>query len=323
MADMSHLPHDSDDYIEAYHFSHIQENIRIYIIYMVSNIGPGKLNNGVAVLIHRDNHSRVITAEYSERSFKAIPLQTGIRSGRSFFRICGPDCVYLRVKLDELEIKLKLVKLAMGPKMVHKDRNIVMNKNEYVSAFVGISDSKSSGSIILHGKTKKLEGHAGMEFFRTNVLPYKYAIDINLSRSMGANGIFLGYYTGVSKEKPVYGRVAIKLNKKYVFEDVILKKVILARSSNRITDFEVAQKTTYLTKKNCQIIETRQKSTGGFKVLDKVTPFLRWILKILFSNPHVLHFLSEIKIDCSNSKTEWKKQKIFSNVLTSAYIMNH
>lgn len=81
ISDLSHVPYTNDGYIEAYQFSHIQQDLRIYIVYLVSNIGPGILNNGIAVLIYENNQSQIFTAEYSKRSFSAQKNKPGIKSG--------------------------------------------------------------------------------------------------------------------------------------------------------------------------------------------------------------------------------------------------
>lgn len=195
-------------YTQAYSINYRDKDFRIYAIFLISNIGPKSLNNGVSVLIHHKGQSRVFTSENDFRTLKAEPGTVRIRSGNHTLELSGvqpgarflnPAKSRLRMNIDapQFRLKLELSQLMRGTRLSGGRVRVSGNAADFVRADVPIAAATASGQMFFRGKEYTLRGVGGMDSIYTNVSPHEYAKSFSLSRSYARGaGVYLAVIRG-------------------------------------------------------------------------------------------------------------------------------
>lgn len=312
-----------DSYIQAWNFTHFQPNLRLYITFIISNLGPGDLNNGVSILIFRNGKSKAITAEYSSRSLSASAGKVGVKSGHNYFSTCGPRCFDLAIKLDTVHVKLKITKVEYGYRMSHRELNISSDSNEFVSAYIPINSAHTTGVLDYDGNHIELSGTTGMEFLLTNRSPHKYARSITLIRSYKKDGISLGFIDATDSGLKKPGRVVVRRKGRIFYEDYISRREVISTLKDRVSGIALPALAYYYgLQKECRIKEKKHTFQGGYFVLNNVSTVLRWLLKTFFAKPYILYYASDLSLECKDSAGNYQTKIKFKNQQSSSYIIN-
>ena len=276
---------------------------RIYLTYIISNIGPGDLNNGVAVLVRHKGQDYAFTAEYAEHSLDAKPGHFGHRAGRSTLK--REHGIYrAKVRIGDLEIDLDL-RPDNSTGFVSTDIPVLDDDSSFLRAGVPVLYARASGRLVYKDHEADLQGVGGMEFLSTNTSPHSYVRQMKFVRTYsGGDGFFLGQFKGTPNfpgdELTLYA----------IFENGRIRRFghatevrDLKFAVDPFSGFPVPVLTEYRLsgEPNCEMTEERLRFAGGFFVLGHISPLLRWVIQLLFARPHILHYDSRMSIRCETS----------------------
>lgn len=327
---------DRDGYTQAYSVNFRGDGFRIYTVFLVSNIGPKSLNNGVAVLIHRDGESAVFTSEQDYRTLKARPGELDLRSGPHRLRLTGGGPPFstasrLRLSVESSKFRLSLelsglqrgVRLSGGPVAVSDDRE------DFVRADVPIAFAQARGKMFFRGTEYELNGVGGMDSIYTNLSPHKYAQRFTLSRSYERKkGFFLGVIEGNSGFPGGYQARFAWLEGGQVRSCGRVDDIkVLASVRDPLSGYRLPTRTVYRARtesgRDCRILETFERPAGGYSVLESISSFLRWILRVFFARPYIVHYDTSIVFACRPAPDQvYVEEARFSSVQKSHYLIN-
>ncbi len=346
---------DRDGYTQAYSINYRDAQFRIYAIFLISNIGPKSLNNGVSVLIYHKGQSRVFTSENDFRTLKAQPGTVRIRSGNHTLELSGvrPGSRFLdpaksRLKLvvdsPQFRLQLELSQLMRGTRLSGGRVRVSGDAADFVRADVPIASATARGSMLFRGTEYQLRGVGGMDSIYTNVSPHLYAKSFSLSRSYSRGaGAYLGVIRGTgefpaaanSRGQQHYGRFAFLRGGRLQSCGSITKIEVLERRRNALSGYTLPVHTRYQAQtdagERCEITERVLRPAGGYSVLGSISTFLRWVLQVLFAKPFILHYETELVLRCaeptprgtSPSESPLLKERArYTNVQNSFYLVN-
>ncbi|MCR9141020.1 MAG: hypothetical protein NXI24_02025 [bacterium] len=327
---------DRDGYTQAYSVNFRGNGFRIYTVFLVSNIGPKSLNNGVAVLIYHKGQSRVFTSEQDYRTLKAKPGELDLHSGPHRLSLSGggppfgkQDRLKLFVTSPQFQLELDFTNLQRGVRLSGGPVRVSDEPSDFVRADIPIVHANARGKMLFQGERYDLRGVGGMDSIYTNVSPHKYAKRFSLTRSYNpANGFFLGVIQGDGAFPGNFQARFAWLQSGAVKSCGVVNKIEVLRSRvDPLSGYKLPVKTQYLARtdpgEECRITETVQRPAGGYSVLASISGFLRWILSVFFARPYILHFETEIVFACRESpEGEYLERSRFSNVQNSHYMIN-
>lgn len=327
---------DRDGYTQAYSVNFRGNGFRIYTVFLVSNIGPKSLNNGVAVLIYHKGQSRVFTSEQDFRTLKAKPGELDIQSGPHRLELSGggpPFGKRSRLKLSitspQFELELEYFGLQRGVRLSGGPVRVSSDARDFVRADVPIAFAQARGRMLFQKTEYKLNGAGGMDSIYTNVSPHKYAKRFSLSRSYNANdGIYVGIIQGNDEFPGNYqARFAWLRSGKLQRCGKIDKMEVLKTRVDPLSGYSVPIETRYHSTtdqgEDCQLTETVVRPAGGYSVLESISGFLRWILRVFFARPYILHYETEVVYACRTDGAEdYVEEARFSGVQNSHYMIN-
>ena len=327
---------DRDGYTQAYSVNFRGDGFRIYTVFLVSNIGPKSLNNGVAVLIYRDGESAVFTSEQDYRTLKARPGELDLHSGPHRLQLTGGGPPFnagsrLRLTVSSQKFRLSLelsglqrgVRLSGGPVAVSDDRE------DFVRADIPIAFAKARGKMLFRGAEYELDGVGGMDTIYTNRSPHEYAQRFTLSRSYDREqGFFLGVIQGDSGFPGGYQARFAWLEGGQVRSCGRIEDIeVLASVRDPLSGYRLPTRTRYRARtdngRDCRIVESFERPAGGYSVLDSISSFLRWILRVFFARPYIVHYDTSIVFACRPAPDQdYVEEARFSGVQKSHYLIN-
>lgn len=350
---------DRDGYTQAYSVNYRDARFRIYAVFLISNIGPKSLNNGVSVLIHHNGESRVFTSENDFRTLKAEPGTVRIRSGNHTLELTGvgPGARFLdpaksrlklSVKSPQFRLNLELSQLMRGTRLSGGRVRVSDDPADFVRADVPIASATARGNMFFRDTEYSLRGVGGMDSIYTNVSPHLYAKSFSLSRSYSRGaGAYLGVIRGTGDfpaaapgagGQQSYGRFAFLRGGRLQSCGSITKIEVLERRRDALSGYTLPVHTRYQARtdagERCEITERVLRPAGGYSVLGSISTFLRWVLQLLFAKPFILHYETELVLRCADnaarsssrgtpvSEAQLKERARYMNVQNSFYLVN-
>ena len=86
-SDMVYQPTDEEGYMQAWNVNFRGNGMLIYITFVISNLGPKSLNNGVSILIVQKGKVRVWTKEYDYQSLEAQKSKVWLTNPKTKYKI--------------------------------------------------------------------------------------------------------------------------------------------------------------------------------------------------------------------------------------------
>ncbi|MCB1172509.1 MAG: hypothetical protein KDK39_03035 [Leptospiraceae bacterium] len=334
----------SAEYIEAWSFRHDQPDLYLSITFLISNLGPGQLNNGLAVLIYQGGQSHIITAEYSDHSLTARPGDFGIKSGRSYFRSCGSDCLDVAIRLDQIHLDLQLSQILRGPDMDHPDLPLNAALRNNMQASIPIGRARSVGQIRWQRQELQLAGIGGLEYIHTHRSPHRYVKRIHLLRSLRGPEFYAGFLEPVSAKHTGAAAPGFGISFGPLLPGMQLPQAApgsLSASHSRgllqVPELRLELPQVYYFTSvpysspgsdtsavgECRLAVTRQVYRGGMTVFGHISAVLRWVLQLLFANPVIVHFQATADWQCrADKRSPWRTRQRFTDVLFTSYILD-
>ncbi|MBL8021762.1 MAG: hypothetical protein JNM27_18965 [Leptospirales bacterium] len=308
VSDFAFAPTDDEGYTQAWNVDFRGKDVFLYITYVISNTGPGTWNNGVSVLLYRGGKSRTWTAEYSDKSLKAQPGSFGHKSGTSRIGFENGKLVLHAENpgggaspKEALEIDLTLTPAGRGIQI--SGGKLEPRPGTFLRADIPITAAAGQLRMTVGGVTETIAGIGGMEAIWANKSPHSYAKRFLLARTFTADqGILLGGYFGTAGTEDFLLRYAI-MQKGEVKSHGSVKKIEIQDSQpDGFSGYTVPTKVRYTLSDNCTLQEERKYFSGGFDVLGSVSALLRWVLRVFFARPYVMHYDASLTYACADAK---------------------
>ncbi|MBU42090.1 MAG: hypothetical protein CMN76_02630 [Spirochaetaceae bacterium] len=298
-SDMVFQPTDEEGYMQAWNVNFRGNGMLIYITFVISNLGPKSLNNGVSILIVQKGQVRVWTKEYDYQSLEAKKGTFGHKSYMNWLRY--ENGKYF-IEIDQGDKSTPVIKLEVspyGPGLGLSDGKINVSGGGFIRFDVPVVSSKATGHMILDGKWIDLQGIGGMEYLHGNKPVHQFAKRFHLIRSYHqGSGFFVGGFYGTDDSghsSLIHGKV---LQGGKLLDHGVVKEVKhLKESKNAYSGYIIPEKTLYRMNR-CVLIESRNYYSGGYYVLGNISMLLRAVLRVFFAKPYVLHYNTTVKAWC-------------------------
>lgn len=315
VSDYAFAPAPDEGYIQAWNAEFRGQGAYLYVTFVISNTGPGTWNNGVSILALKDGKNRVWTAEYSIRSLKAVPGQFGHKSGLSHigYNEKGHLVVHAVVPgggaSPPESISIDLVIEPASPGVRISGGPLQPAPGSFLRADIPVTSGRATAVVkIGSGREQTLQGVGGLEAIHSNHSPHSYAKRFLLIRTFTADrGIFVGGYFGRSEEEFLL-RYAIMEKGKITASGAVKRVETAVSEKDNFSGYVIPKSVRYVLENDCQITENRAYFTGGFDVLNSVSAVLRWILRVFFARPYVMHYSANLLYTCGAQNTPAEAQ---------------
>jgi hypothetical protein len=321
VSDYAFQPAADEGYIQAWNAEFRGQGAYLYVTFVISNTGPGTWNNGVSILALKDGKNRVWTAEYSIRSLKATPGQFGHKSGLSQigYNEKGHLVVHAVVPGGGASppeaMSLDLVIEPATPGVRISGGPLQPVPGSFLRADIPVASGRATAVVKIGGKEETLQGVGGLEAIHSNHSPHSYAKRFLLIRTFTADkGIFVGGYFG-RNENEFLLRYAIMEKGKITASGPVKRVETAVSEKDGFSGYVIPKSVRYVLDNDCQITENRAFFTGGFDVLNSVSAVLRWILRVFFARPYVMHYSANLLYTCG-------VQSIPAEAQASYYLIN-
>ncbi len=312
-----------EGYVQAWNVNVRSGARRIYLTYVVSNLGPGDLNSGVVVLLYDETtgQSRSHTAEFAEEDLEGRPGVFGHASGYNYIYPV-PEGLRVFVKMPgKVELDLVFSDLRPGVAISGGPFRCTRNDGDFFRADIPVAHANVRGTLQVNGETSRdIRGTGGLEYLRTNCSPDVYARSFSLMRTYeDRNGLYAGLMDPAPGARPGGGfdRYAW-MERGRVRRSGLIVAVETSESRRApISGYDVPMLREMRTQDGCTIEERKLQFAGGYSVLANVSRILRWFLHAFFAKPYVLHYDARIILRCPDGVTAE-----FPNGQSTHYFLN-
>jgi len=297
-------PLENDEYTQAWNLFFYNNETTAQITFIIGNLGPGNLNNGYAVFVHNNKKEIIFIKELNSKTLitekKKLYIamdQSNILKKTSKRQISG--------KAFSNDDQTVSIELFPSNSFASLNNSVLLKKDHFINQDMHLITPRATLTIESSKEKQVFHGWGGMEHLRLDSLPNHYAQSFIIARSKpGRNMIVITGFHGNSgyDEKPE-------------FKYFILKNNITVKSG-KITTVENSEKTIKSDKKpyipekikmitdasgNCSITINNRLPKGRLDVFTNVTPFFKWILKLVFTEPSIIYYYSQMKYSCNNN----------------------
>lgn len=321
VSDYAFQPAPDEGYIQAWNVEFRGGGAFFYVTFVISNTGPGTWNNGVSILALKDGKNRVWTAEYSIRSLKAVEGQFGHKSGLSSIGYNEKGALVVHAVVpgggnsppESISLDLTLEPVTPGVRI--SGGMLQPAPGSLLRADIPVTAARATAVVKIGGKEETISGVGGMETIYSNHSPHGYAKRFLLVRTFTADkGLFLGGYFGTDENQFLL-RYAVMKGGKITAGGAVKKVEIAVTETDPYSGYNIPKSVRYILDNDCQITEERAFFTGGFDVLGSVSAVLRWVLRVFFARPYVMHYSANLLYTCG-------AERIPAEAQASYYLIN-
>ena len=301
LQDYLYKPYDEEGYFQGWNYLFFNNEFHIFITSLISNMGPGDKNHGIALSIKSKKTGEIfVTKEFSVRSLQASRINYNIKNDVNSFEYDGN--YELRVYADD--IKINLVYKNVKPGFTLSGERYFIEKGKFVRADVPFYYSEAEGYIDFKGDVMYLKGRGGMEHLLTNYEVYKYSTRWEILRAFSKDGytLYLGGFHGKTKKPDDYFKTFVLLDKKntIIYSGQISKEETLQQQKDKFSGYTLpsVQKIFLNSDGSCSLQIESGESLGKINVLSSISAILRFFVNLFFANPYILAFSSNITMNC-------------------------
>jgi hypothetical protein len=301
LSDYAYSPRTEEAYMQAWNVVFRSSQTSIFMTFLVSNFGPGDLNNGLSLLVVNNGKNIVHTAEYARKDLQATPGQFGLKCYvQKLWQEGGKIRAYVNVK--DVEIHLTLTPATGGVRL--SGGNVPLGGNSFFRADIPVMAASGSAVLKLGNTRQELKGTGGMEYIGANKSAHSFSKRFTVIRTFSAaRGVFAGGLQGAGGFADYY-RLALMERGKIVAFARISEYKILQKDRHAASGYELPSRfDLQIEGQPCKLEITRQGYIGGFHVLGNVSALLRWVLSVFFAKPYIMQFNGNARLACSGKPT--------------------
>ncbi|MBX7058157.1 MAG: hypothetical protein K1X75_08825 [Leptospirales bacterium] len=313
-AEVSYQPSERSEYTQAWNYNFHGGGVSIYATIVISNLGPGSLNNGVSILVHENGRDHIQTAEYNDELLQARPGQFGAKVYTSEIALHNGQYI-LTVRLDGLEADVQMpaagaaLRLSGGPIASSGDGG-------FIRADIPAAGGPARARLKIGNQERILQGVAGLEALYATSSPHHYARSLKLTRTFQVNrGLFLAHMR-VSDDVAAGDFISYARIDGAIRGEDRLRLTASEERLNAFSNYRIATQSEYRSPEGCTIREELGAPLGQYYILQHVSALLRWVIRTFFTRPYILYFKSRISLQCG-ARTE------SFDGYTSIYLINY
>ncbi|TGK06957.1 hypothetical protein EHO59_02220 [Leptospira semungkisensis] len=299
--------HPQEGYFQAWNYSFTDEQTWIFATYIISNLGPGTKNCGVSLVVYdKENGTRFFTKEFSKDELKTEAGRTeleiynnSVSKGEQ-----GPE-----IKMDTDSAQLFLSYKTGWSKAVSLSGGKISLPvtDRFVQADMAFSFVPVQGYLVLNGNKIELNGKGGMEHLLTNYEVYKYSRRWELYRSQNSAGekLYTGGFIGNDSFPGGEVRTVSTMDAagKILFSAKVLSSEVLEMETEPFSNYELPIKERFHldSQNSCSLTLTRKQTVGQISVLSNISAVLRFFVRLFFTRPYQLYYISDARLDCKQA----------------------
>ncbi|MCC5813658.1 MAG: hypothetical protein JJT78_02805 [Leptospira sp.] len=312
-------PESREGYFQGWNFYFKNNDTTIFVTFLVSNLGPGSLNNGISLYINHPKTGKYYrTKEYADFDLEATAKKFGQRSGENRMSQDGSKYM-IEMKLEDLELDMKwdaknknIIPISGGNYPLKKWKG-------FLRADIGFASSPAIGELRFKGEKFTLVGDGGMEHLNTNVEVYKFSNSWEILRAIAPDksSIYFGGFNS-SKYEPFKRIILTDPAQNIILEDDVATTKAIKSVKNSFSGYTlpVIQELTLKKNKECKITIEDNKNLGEISILSNISAVLKFFIRLFFAKPYQIHFQSKVTMNCGEKKWEFNKG------LHSYYLIN-
>ncbi|HRG46715.1 MAG TPA: hypothetical protein PLX69_01015 [Leptospiraceae bacterium] len=322
LADIVYQPHSEEGYLQGWNFFFRNSEFNIIATYLVSNLGPNDLNNGVSIAIEsKKTGSIFITKEFGRKDFS---VDNGINLKMYNNTLKYDNGVYeVSQFYDDMKLFLKFESDNLGATL-SGGKHFVKGQEKFVRADIPFSFVKTTGYIDYKGEIIELEGVGGLEHLITNYEVYKYSSKWEILRAVNKEGmkLYTGGFHGIKKNNEDFFRTLVIQNQKgeVLLSGMITKTEIISSELDKFSGYILPVKEKiYVGDNGCFVQSDRLYSVGKINILSNISAVLRFFIKLFFANPYQVNYFTRLTVNCPES---FKLMPTDFNGIHSYYLIN-
>ncbi len=304
LGDIVYQPHSEEGYLQGWNFFFRNSEYNIIATFLVSNLGPNDLNNGVSIAIEsKKTGSIFITKEFGK---KDLSVDNGINLKMYNNTLKYENGIYeVSQFYDNIKLFLKFESDSLGATL-SGGKHFVRGQEKFVRADIPFSFVKTSGYLDYKGEILELEGVGGLEHLITNYEVYKYSSKWEILRATNKDGmkLYTGGFHGIKKSNEDFFRTLVIQNQKgeVLLSGMITKTEIINSELDKFSGYTLPIKEKiYLGDNGCFVQSERLYSVGKINILSNISAVLRFFIKLFFANPYQVNFLTRLSVNCPES----------------------
>ena len=320
--DIVYQPYTEEGYLQGWNFFFRNSEYNIIATYLVSNLGPNDLNNGVSIAIEsKKTGSIFITKEFGK---KDLSVTNGINL-KMYNNILKHENGIFEVSqfYDNLKLYLRFESDKLGATL-SGGKYFVKGQDKFVRADIPFSFVKTTGYLDYKGEILELEGVGGLEHLITNYEVYKYSSKWEILRASNKDGmkLYTGGFHGIKKSNDDFFRTLVIQNQKgeVLLSGLITKTEIISSEIDKFSGYLLPVKEkVYIGDNGCMVQSERLASVGKINILSNISAVLRFFIKLFFANPYQVNYLTRLTVNCPES---FKAQVPDFTGIQSYYLIN-
>ena len=304
LADIVYQPHSEEGYLQGWNFFFRNSEFNIIATYLVSNLGPNDLNNGVSIAIEsKKTGSIFITKEFGR---KDLSVDNGINLKMYNNTLKYENGVYeVSQFYDNMKLFLKFESDNLGATL-SGGKHFVKGQEKFVRADIPFSFVRTTGYIDYKGEIIELEGVGGLEHLITNYEVYKYSSKWEILRAVNKEGmkLYTGGFHGIKKSGEDFFRTLVIQNQKgeVLLSGMITKTEIVSSELDKFSGYTLPVKEKiYIGDNGCFVQSDRLYSVGKINILSNISAVLRFFIKLFFANPFQVNYSTRLTVNCPDS----------------------
>ncbi|PJE03918.1 MAG: hypothetical protein CK427_03525 [Leptospira sp.] len=320
-------PKTEEGYFQGWNYSYRDKDTIIFVTFLISNLGPGSLNNGVSLYIQsKKTGTFYSTQELASHDLEALPGSFGQRSGLNRF--------YKKDNTITIEIRLENISLDLNFQ-VSRFPILALSKGDYsldphpgfLRADIGFARAKAVGELKFNELIIPLNGQGSLEHLNTNVEVYKYSKSWEILRAYSKNGwkFFYGGFTATDDfPKKFFKRYAILNEKNEIIYSGNVKQIQVTKwLPNAFSGYEIPVEQELQLEENeqCKVLIQDSKNLGEINVLSNISVVLRLFVRMFFARPYQIHKETKVEWNC-NLNPDSEENLKFNNGTHSYYLIN-
>lgn len=302
--DIVYQPYSEEGYLQGWNFFFRNAEYNIIATFLVSNLGPNDLNNGVSIAIEsKKTGSIFITKEFGKND---LSVENGINLKMYNNTLKYQSGIYeLSQYYDDIKLFLKFESDSLGATL-SGGKHFVKGNEKFVRADIPFSFVKTTGYLDFKGEIFELEGVGGLEHLITNYEVYKYSSKWEILRAQNKEGmkLYTGGFHGIKKNTDDFFRTLIIQSPKgeILLSGMITKTEIISSELDKFSGYILPTKEKlYVGDNGCFVQTERLYSVGKINILSNISAVLRFFIKLFFANPYQVNYLTRLTVVCPDS----------------------
>lgn len=304
-------PSADEGYFQGWNFSYHDRERNLYATFLVSNLGPNDMNNGISLVLYTaKTGSQFLTREFAEEDLKVEKKSLHLKMAENEMVRDSSNHFIIHQKFPDTELYLEFTPNQARPIRLSNGEFLVKEPDSTLRADEIFTFSFAYGYLIRNGEKAVLTGQGSMEHFRTNYAVYHYSKRWEILRSISKDGTrlisggFLGtstfphgffqtYYVSDSRGRILYEGKVTNIETVSEFEEPF--------SSYTLPKEQVL---TLDGKEECKILVRNLNPVGRVNMLHDISAVLRFFIRIFFAKPYQLHFRTSLEWNCPEKPTD-------------------